>query len=325
MVAASMPEKFLAELCELTPNVVYSPDARDEALLELLRQVKPEVLIVRSARVSEAMMKESGVRLVVRGGSGYDTIDLRAASEFGVLVANCPGKNAAAVAELAFGLILAIDRRIPENVLALRNGEWKKGEFSKVRGLKNRALGVVGLGNVGRQMVPRALAFGMSVVAWSRSLTLDAAEALGIQFRSTIAEVAASCDILTIHLALVPATRRIIDKSVISRLATGSYFINTARAGLVDTSALGQAIAEKGLRVGVDVFDNEPSAIAGRFCDPLATIEGVYGTHHIGGSTEQAQSAVAEEVVRIIKEFLLTGSTPNLVAIGDLPKRAFPV
>jgi D-3-phosphoglycerate dehydrogenase len=151
----------------------YQPDVKDDALVEAIRAYGPEVLVVRSTKVTEPMFDAGPLKLVVRAGAGYNTIDVAAASRRGVYVSNCPGKNSVAVAELAFALMLALDRRIPDNVAELRAGRWNKKEFSKARGLLGRTLGLVGTGQIGREMVERARAFGMRVVAWSRSLTED--------------------------------------------------------------------------------------------------------------------------------------------------------
>src|SRR6266481_5474543 len=160
-------------------EVLFKPGLKDEALAQEVERSRPDVLVVRSTAVTEAVLNAGALKLVVRAGAGYNTIDVAAASRRGIYVSNCPGKNSIAVAELAFGLILALDRRIAANVLSLREGHWNKAEYSKARGLFGRVLGLVGLGKIGQEMIPRARAFGMPVVAWSRSLTAEKAEQLG--------------------------------------------------------------------------------------------------------------------------------------------------
>src|SRR5438067_5817218 len=155
----------------LGAEISFQPDLKDAALVEAIAKEQPDVLIVRGTKVTERMLAAAPLKLVVRAGAGYNTIDVAAASRRGIYVANCPGKNSIAVAELAFALILALDRRIADNVISLRQGQWNKAEYSKARGLFGRTLGLIGLGQIGREMVPRARAFGMPVVAWSRSLT----------------------------------------------------------------------------------------------------------------------------------------------------------
>src|SRR5215813_7707376 len=142
-------------------DISYQPDLKDESLVAAIEKDSPDVLVVRGTSVSEAMLDAGPIKLVVRAGAGYNTIDVAAASKRGIYVSNCPGKNAIAVAELAFALILALDRRIADNVIALRRGEWNKKGFSIARGLFGRTLGLIGVGQIGKEMIPRARAFGM--------------------------------------------------------------------------------------------------------------------------------------------------------------------
>src|SRR6185369_3087867 len=241
--------------------------------------------------------------LVVRAGAGYNTIDVKTASARGIYVANCPGKNAIAVAELAFGLILALDRRIPANAADLKAGKWNKKEYAKARGLFGCTLGLIGLGQIGQEMLVRARAFGMPVVAWSRSLNAERAEELGVEMKSSPIEVASACDILSVHVALKDETRNLISQEVLAALKPGAFFINTSRAEVVDQAALARVVQERGLRAGLDVFAGEPAGGTGAVEDEIFKLDGVIGTHHIGASTDQAQQAIADETVRIIREY----------------------
>ncbi len=317
LIADKFEESGINGLKEIGYEVVYNADLKDDALVEAIRDSQADVLVVRSTKVNEAMLDAGRLSLVVRAGAGFNTIDVKAASARGIYVSNCPGKNSVAVAELAFGLILALDRRIADNVAELRAGKWNKKEFGKARGLYGRTLGLVGLGQIGREMIQRAKAFGMNVTGWSRSLTPESAAELGISFRQTIIEVAHDCDILSLHLALAPDTRGIINADVFEVMSPGSYLINTSRAEIVDQDALKQAIKTKGIRAGLDVFADEPSTATGDFNAEIATLPNVYGTHHIGASTDQAQEAIAAETVRIIREFKETGRVPNVVNLAE--------
>src|SRR5712671_5658476 len=162
-------------------EVSSQPDLKDDALVAAIAKLQPDVLVVRGTKVTEPMLAAGPLKLIVRAGAGYNTIDVAAASRRGIYVSNCPGKNSIAVAELAFGLILALDRRIAANVQSLREGRWNKAEYSKARGLFGRTLGLIGLGQIGREMIPRARGFGLPVVGWSRSLTPENAKALGVE------------------------------------------------------------------------------------------------------------------------------------------------
>jgi D-3-phosphoglycerate dehydrogenase len=298
-------------------DISFQPDLKDDALVEAIAQQQPDVLVVRGTKVTEPMLAAGPLKLIVRAGAGYNTIDVAAASRRGIYVSNCPGKNSIAVAELAFALILALDRRIADNVIALRAGEWNKKEFSKARGLFGRVLGLVGLGSIAQEMIPRARAFGMPVVAWSRSLTLEKAEQLGIERKETPIDVARSADIVSVHVALKPDTRMLIGREFLAAMRDGAYLINTSRGETVDQAAMVDSIHTKGIRAGLDVFALEPASAVADFTDPIANETRVYGTHHIGASTDQAQEAIAAETVRIIKSFKETGQVPNVVNLAQ--------
>ncbi|HYP01042.1 MAG TPA: 3-phosphoglycerate dehydrogenase family protein, partial [Pyrinomonadaceae bacterium] len=294
----------------------YQPDVKDDSLVEAIRGYAPDALVVRSTKVTEAMLDAGALKLVVRAGAGYNTIDVAAASRRGIYVSNCPGKNSIAVAELAFALILALDRRVADNVSALRQGQWNKKEFSQARGLYGRTLGLVGTGQIGPEMIRRAQAFGMPVVAWSRSLTDERAAELGVERKDSPLEVARAADIVSVHVALKPDTRSLIGADFFDAMREGAYFINTARGEVVDQAALVAAMRGRGIRAGLDVFAVEPASATGEFADEIAREPNLYGTHHIGASTDQAQEAIAAETVRIIRTFKETGKVPNVVNLA---------
>jgi D-3-phosphoglycerate dehydrogenase len=309
-------------------EIVYDASLKDEALARTLGETGAEVLVVRSTRVTAAMMDAGSLALIVRAGAGYNTIDVAGASARGIYVSNCPGRNAVAVAELAFGLILALDRRIPDNVAELRAGTWNKKEFSKAKGVYGRTLGLLGFGSIGQAIARRAQAFGMDVVIWSRrferepeaDLTAYGLEPAGRESRVTLAasprEVVEQADVVSVHVALGPETKGFVGAELLSAMKPGALFINTARAEVVDYDALERAVRERGVRVGLDVFRNEPSTATGQYADTLVGLPGVYGTHHIGASTEQAQEAIAAETVRIIASFKDTGRVPHVVNLA---------
>lgn len=312
-------------------EVLYEPDLKDDSLTEAIRASGADALVVRSTKVTAPMLDAGRLSLIVRAGAGYNTIDVAGASKRGIYVSNCPGKNAIAVAELAFGLILSLDRRIPDNTADLRAGKWNKKEYSKAQGLYGKTLGLLGVGSIGREMIRRAAGFGMNVVVWSRryegqqglseqevrELDLEAAaRTVSIELAPTPEEVAARADILSVHVALGPDTKGFINADLLGRLKPGGMFINTARGEVVDHAALSAAVREKKLRVGLDVFANEPSTPTGDFNDELIALPGVYGTHHIGASTDQAQEAIAAETVRIIRSYKETGRVPNVVNLA---------
>ena len=312
--------------------VVYEPDLKDATLAEAIASTGADVLVVRGTKVTAEMLDAGRLSLIVRAGAGYNTIDLAAASSRGIYVSNCPGKNAIAVAELAFALILALDRRIPDNVGDLRAGRWNKKEYSKARGLYGRTLALLGVGAIGQEMIRRAAGFGMNVVIWSRRFAgerrplsdLEARE-LGVEsvLRSVAIELAPTpgdavdgADVVSLHVALAPATKGMVNAGLLARMKPNAILVNTARGEVIDYGAVAAAVRDRGLRVGLDVFASEPAAAAAPFTDPLVELPGVYGTHHIGASTDQAQEAIAAETVRIIRSYKDSGRVPNVVNLA---------
>lgn len=316
LIADKFEDSGRRALDEMGCEVFFQPDLKEAALAEAIKETLPEVLIVRSTKVTAAMLDAGAVKLVVRAGAGFNTIDVAAASKRGIYVSNCPGKNAIAVAELAFALMLALDRRVPDNVIALRRGEWNKKEFSNAQGLYGRTLGLIGLGQIGREMISRAQAFGMPIVAWSRSLTVERAASLGVERKESAQQVAQAADVVSVHVAFKPETRGMINRDFFSAMRPGAYFINTSRGEIVDQEALVSALRERNLRAGLDVFADEPVAAKDEFRDPIRTEPQLYGTHHIGASTDQAQEAIAAETVRIVRAFKETGKVPNVVNLA---------
>jgi D-3-phosphoglycerate dehydrogenase len=320
LVADKFEKSGLDGLTAAGCDVVYQPDLKDDPLTAAIRETSADVLVVRSTSVTGAMLESGALSLVVRAGAGYNTIDVATASRRGIYVSNCPGKNAIAVAELAFALVLALDRRLPDNVADLRAGTWNKKEYSKARGLFGRTLGLLGYGNIGQEMAKRAHAFGMPIVVWSRRFASGKArvadEPIPMTLAASPADVAERSEVLSVHLALTGDTKGLVSAAVLDKLKRGSYFVNTARAEVVDQAALEQAVRERDIRVGLDVFADEPKDATGEFKDAIASLKNVYGTHHIGASTDQAQEAIAAETVRIVASYKDTGKVPNVVNLA---------
>jgi D-3-phosphoglycerate dehydrogenase / 2-oxoglutarate reductase len=314
LIADKFEKVGIDGLKELGCTVVSQPEIKAEALPELMRTADPNILIVRGKKVNaDALRAGTALSLVIRAGAGIDTIDVAAASELGVFVSNCPGRNSIAVAELVMGLLLSCDRRIPDQVADLRQGRWNKSEYSKARGLYGRTLGIVGLGQIGREVAHRAHAFGMRVIAWSRNLTTEDAERLDVLYAQTPIEVARQADVVTVNVAANAETKHLVNPDFLAAMKPGAYLINTSRGSVVDEVALQQAVTERGIRAGLDVFQNEPAGGTAEVTLAVAQLPGVYVTHHVGASTEQAQVAIAHEVIRIVQSFRATGEVPNVV------------
>jgi D-3-phosphoglycerate dehydrogenase len=318
LIADKFEKSGIEGLKALGCEVISDPELKGDALTKAVADTDCEVLIVRSTKVPGPTLEAGkGLVLVLRAGAGYDTIDVKTANELGIFVANCPGKNSAAVAELTFGLILALDRRIVDASADLRAGKWDKKGYSKARGLRGRTLGILGLGRIGQEVAARAQAFGMPIVAWSRSLTPERADEIGVARADSPLDVAKRADILTVHLASTPETKGLITRALFEAMAPGSYFINTSRGDIVAPGALEFAVKERQIRVGLDVFEREPGANDTAFADPIVKAGVVYGTHHIGASTDQAQEAIAAEAVRIAARYRHDGFVLNAVNLCE--------
>lgn len=318
LVADTLPESQIDRLQSRGHDVRYEPGLSASDLPGVIADA--EVLVVRSTRVTADTI-ESGeaLGLIVRAGAGTNTIDTEAASARAVYVSNVPGKNAVAVAELTMGLILALDRHIPENVAELRAGSWQKSRFSKARGLKGRRLGVIGLGSIGIEVAMRARAFGMKVLALERrdrsDESKDSIGELGIRLRPDLETLLPECDYVSLHLPSVPETVGLVDAGFLALMAEGSCLINTSRADVVVAEDLLAALDERDLRAGIDVFPDEPDSGEADFVSALTNHPRVYGTHHIGASTEQAQESVAKQVVKIVDDYC-DGGIKNVVNLA---------
>ena len=302
LIADKFPEKYVEELKSLDLDVDYSPKLGENDLPEATKDT--DIVIVRSTIVNAETIKSSNnLNLIIRAGAGVNNIDILTANEKGIYVANCPGKNSVAVAELAIGLMIALDRSIPDNVIDFRAGKWNKAKYSKGEGLKGKTLGIIGVGSIGKEVANRAIAFGMNVYG------KDISRIEGVQIKdfSEMEKLLPLCDIISIHLPSTPQTKGLFDKEMFSYMKPNALLINTSRPDIIDEAAMLEATEEKNIRVAVDVFKDEPEGKTGEVNSVLRDNPNVYVTHHIGASTAQAQDAVAEETVNIVKHYLHSG------------------
>ena len=311
LIADNLSPKAILALEKIGANITSNPNLKAEELSEAIDNAN--VLIVRSTKVyAETIEAGKSLELIIRAGAGVNNIDLEKASNSGVYVANCPGKNSDAVAELTLGHIIACDRRIVDASLDLRSGNWKKKAYQNAAGLKGRTLGIIGLGSIGSALAKIAKGLDMRVIAWSRSLTPDKADKLDLVYCESIDEVAANADVISVHLAMTPDTKHLLNTKFFNKMKDEAIFVNTSRGEIVDTAALHKAIDEKALRVGLDVFENEPGSGLAEF-DQTDLAGSITGTPHIAASTNQASEAIADEVVRIVDSLIKTGKPINAV------------
>ena len=302
LVADKFPEKYIQKMKDLQLDVDYQPKLGEKNLPEAAKEV--DILVVRSTVVNEETINNSKkLNLIIRAGSGVNNINIAAANKRGIYVTNCPGMNAVAVAELAIGLMLALDRFIPDNVADFRKGVWNKDKYSKGQGLKGKTLGIIGVGNIGKEVAKRAHAFEMNV--YGKDITRI--EGVQIKDFSEMNQLLPLCDIMTIHLPATPETKGLFNKEMFSYMKDGALIVNTSRQDVIVEDDLLEAIKEKNLRYACDVFKGEPEAKTGEVKSKLQDNPNVYVTHHIGASTAQAQDAVAEETINIINHFVHSG------------------
>jgi D-3-phosphoglycerate dehydrogenase len=273
-----------------------------------------DALIVRSAvQVNRALLEHAHkLRVIGRAGVGVDNVDLDAATRKGIAVMNTPGANAVAVAELTLGLMLSMARFVPRADALMHAGKWEKKSLQGTE-LRGKTLGVVGLGKVGMEVARRAKAFGMEIVGHDPFVSANLAKEQGIRL-GRLEEVYASADYLTLHVGLTPQTAGMINADSIRKMKKGIRIVNCARGELVDERALARAL-EQGQIGGaaLDVFQEEPLKNS-----PLATLDNVILTPHIGGSTHEAQEAVGYQIALQVKEYLKSGVIQNAVNVPSM-------
>ena len=303
-------------------EVVYRPELGESDLPAAIAASGADILVVRSTVVNAAALQASAsLALVIRAGAGVNTIDLKTASERGIFVANCPGKNAIAVAELTMGLLLALDRRIVVATHELRQGLWNKGKFGKARGIKGQTLGLIGFGEIAREVAIRARAFAMKVQCFSRQPSVELCAQLGVTPVDSIETLMRSSDVVSVHVPFGKTTKHLIGAEQLAWMRPDSILLHTSRGGVVDDAALLAAVKAGKLRAGLDVFEGEPADGKAEYRGLPAEHSDIYATPHIGASTEQAESAIADEVLRIIHDYVAQGVVHNTVNLADRSAR----
>jgi D-3-phosphoglycerate dehydrogenase len=274
-----------------------------------------DALFVRSAvKVTrDVLAKAAKLRVIGRAGVGVDNVDLAAASAAGVVVMNTPGGNAVSVAEHTLALMLGMARSVPRASASTTSGKWEKKKFLGNE-LRGKILGVVGLGSIGREVVRRARAFEMRILGSDPYVSSQAAADMNVELVPLDALLAAS-DYISLHVALTPETRKILNKDAFAKMKNGVRIVNCARGELVDEAALLEAMASgKVAGAGLDVFDPEPPAAD----NPLLKSETLLATPHIGGSTEEAQEIVGIRIVEQVIDYLQNGVAINAVNMPAL-------
>ena len=305
-VADSMESSILEQL-KAKYNVVYEPKASADSLPKMIGDA--EILVVRSTVVNVSCIEAAkNLKLVIRAGSGFNTICCDECAKKGIAVCNTPGTNSAAVAELTMMHIINCDRQATKQYIRLSEGHWEKNAFSKAKGLNGNTIGVLGRGAIASRVITAAKAFGMKVAQWSGRLTREDAEKAGTIFCSTPIELAKISDFVTIHLPKTPQTDHMINKEFLDAMKDGAVFVNAARGDLMVTKDLIEAIDKKHLRVALDTYEHEPTNNAGCAFEQTELIKKCYScTMHCGASTDEASLCTGQEVVNVINKFKETG------------------
>jgi D-3-phosphoglycerate dehydrogenase len=265
-----------------------------------------EIYVVGNAKVRRRVMETSPqLRMIAKYGVGVDNIDLAAARERGILVTNAPGANAISVAEMTLGMLLSLTRKLKESERTVREGGWRVTVGHEIY---NKTLGIIGLGNIGKQVAIRARGFGMRVISndiveYAEFCREHKVEAMGLE------ELLEQSDVVTLHVPLTDLTRRMIDERRLRRMKSGALLLQTARGGVVDEQALCQALVRGRLAgAAVDVFEQEPLGES-----PLRGLEQVILTPHVAGITYEAAERIARRTLDNLEAYLAGQGPPNLL------------
>lgn len=265
-------------------EIVFAPEpANEDASIAALAAAKPVAVLMRGNPPFTRRVIESApqLRIIAKHGAGVDSVDVQAAAQRGVAVMTAGAANAGSVAELALALMLALARELPRLDRSVKGGNWERPQYQG-RELRERTVGIVGYGQIGRRVARLAAAFGAKLVLHSRSAIADAA---GADVEPDLAALLRRADILSLHCPLTPETRGMIGAAQLRSMPRGSLLINTARGALVDEAALADALRSGHLGgAGLDAFAAEPPDPE----HPLFALDGVICTPHIGGSTKGA-------------------------------------
>lgn len=305
----------LANLTDAGHTVTVDPALNADTLPEAMSGV--DVLIVRSTKVTSAAIAAADqLALIIRAGAGVDTIDRQAAANSGIYVCNVPGQNAIAVAELAMSFLLALDRHVVDATVELRAGQWNKAKYTQANGIYGQHLAIIGLGDIGLALAERAKSFGMTVSAQRKATRSPEVEqrirSIGIRMVDSQADLLHDADVVSVHVPSNSETRHLVDADFLGQMRDNTILLNTSRGNVVDEQALLDALDNRGMRAGLDVFADEPGSSTGEFTSALAAHPSVVGNHHVGASTNQAQAAVADGTIAVIEDFA-AGQVANCV------------
>lgn len=320
LVSDSLSEEGIQILKDAGFEVVYKPGLSVEELKKEIADV--DGIIIRSGTKVTKEILESAKRLKVigRAGTGLDNVDIATANEKGIVVMNVPGGNTLSAAEHTLALLFSLARKIPQANASVKEGKWERKKFMGVE-LNGKILGVIGLGRIGSIVAERALCMKMKVIAYDPYVTPDFASKKGIELVS-LEELLSRADFITIHTPLTKETYHLLNRDTLSKVKKGSYIINCARGGIIDESALYEALVSGHIAgAALDVFEKEPPDPD----NPLLKLDNVIVTPHLGASTVEAQKVVAIEIAKQVVDYLLYGIVKNAVNVPSISAEALKV
>ena len=295
LICDPVSETAIEQIKEAGNDVTVKPDITPEELAEVIPDY--EAIVVRSrTKVRKPLLeKAKNLKLIVRGGVGIDNIDVDDAKAMGIEVRNTPQASSASVAELAIGHMFSLARQIPKGTMSLKNGEWIKKKLKGIE-LSGKTLGIIGIGRIGKETARKAIALGMTVIAYDPYLTETGIE--GVQLVS-LDELLSNADFISLHLPHTDETHHLISTDELSKMKGTAYLVNCARGGIVDEDALYEVLSNGEIAgAAFDVFEKEPPTD-----NKLLTLDNFFCTPHIGASTKEGQARVGDEVAKIINEF----------------------
>jgi D-3-phosphoglycerate dehydrogenase len=322
LIADSISQRGIDELSrEGALDITIKPGLSETDLIEIIPEFS--AIVVRSqTKVTADVLNAGGkLRVVGRAGVGVDNVDVEAATQRGVLVLNAPGGNTVSTAEHAFSLLLSVARKIPQADATLRAGKWDRKNLEGVE-LYNKTLGVIGMGRIGSELSRRAIAFGMRVIAYDPYLSATRARSLQVELVDELDDLLATSDFISLHTPLTPETRHILDAGRLQRTKRGVRIINCARGGLIDETALANALRDRHVAAAaLDVFEIEPLPND----SSLRSTPNLILTPHLGASTAEAQESVGIEIAQSIRAALLEGTIRNAVNMPNLDAKTLAI
>jgi D-3-phosphoglycerate dehydrogenase len=322
LIADSISPRGVEELSrDQAIDVVVKTGLNEAELLKIIPEFS--AVIVRSETKITAKVLEAGksLRAVGRAGVGVDNVDVETATRRGIVVLNAPGGNTVSTSEHAFSLLLCVARKIPQADASVRGGSWARKNFEGVE-LYNKTLGIIGMGRIGSELSRRAIAFGMRVLAYDPYLSAARARSLQVELVDEVDDLLALADFVSLHTPLTAETRHLLDAARLQKTKRGVRIINCARGGLIDETALAQALQDQHVAAAaLDVFEQEPLPEN----SPLRAAPNLVLTPHLGASTAEAQESVGIEIAQSIRAVLLEGTIRNAINMPNLDAKTLSI